>query len=223
VHQWLYADDVADGGADGYAEWQHGLVDSAYRQDSKGLAASNGIETLHRGCANEAEVFFEDVRVPKERLLGGRPGGGFKQAMSVLNDMRIANAARFVAAAELGFDLTVEFVRERKAFGQRILDFQNTQFVLASIKTEISDARAFVDQCLARTLDGTLTPTEASMAKLHASEMEFSVLDRCLQLHGGMGYAHEMPISQLWSRARADRIHTGSSEIQRVNIARGIG
>ncbi len=191
--------------------------------DSKGLTRSSGIETLHRGAANEAEIFYEDVRVPKERLLGGKPGGGFKQVMSVLNDMRIAEAARFVAAAELGFDLTVEFVKNRHAFGQRVFDFQNTQFVLADIKTEIAVARAFVDQCLAKTLDGTLTATESSMAKLHASEMEFSVLDRCLQLHGGMGYAHEMPISQLWTFARAHRIYLGTSEIHRLAIGRSIG
>jgi long-chain-acyl-CoA dehydrogenase len=192
-------------------------------RDSKGLTTSKGIDTLHRGCANEAEVFFEDVRVPRERLLGGRPGAGFKQCMSVLNDMRIAEASRFIQFAETGFDLTVEFVKNRKAFGQRILDFQNTQFVLASLKTEISVARAFVDQCLVKTLDGTLTSTESSMAKLFASETEFSVLDRCLQLHGGMGYAHEMPISQLWTFARAHRIYLGTSEIHRVAIGRSIG
>jgi len=190
--------------------------------DSPGVRVSKGIETLHRGCANEAEIWFEDVRVPKERLLGGRPGGGFRQVMSVLNDMRIAEGARFLMAAELGFRLTVEFVRDRKAFGQRIIDFQNTQFVLADIKTELAAARAFIDQCLAKTLDGTLTATESSMAKLHASELEFSVLDRCLQLHGGMGYAHEMPISQLWTFARAHRIYLGTSEIHRLAIGRSI-
>jgi long-chain-acyl-CoA dehydrogenase len=191
--------------------------------DMKGVSRSSGIETLHRGAANEAEIFYEDVRVPKERLLGGKPGGGFKQVMGVLNDMRIAESARFIMAAELGFNLTVEFVKERKAFGQRVLDFQNTQFVLADIKTEIAIARAFIDQCLARALEGTLTSTESSMAKLHCSEVEFSVLDRCLQLHGGMGYAHAMPISQLWTFARAHRIYLGTSEIHRVAIGRSIG
>jgi len=195
------------------------LVDA----DMKGVSRSSGIPTVHHGAANEAEIFYEDVRVPKERLLGGRPGGGFKQVMGVLNDMRIAEAARFVMAAELGFKQTVEFVKERKAFGQRVLDFQNTQFVLANIHTEITVARAFVDQCLARAVEGTLTSTESSMAKLHCGEMEFSVLDRCLQLHGGMGYAQAMPISQLWTFARAHRIYLGTSEIHRVAIGRSIG
>lgn len=191
--------------------------------DSKGVTRSKGIETLTKGSANEAEVFFEDVRVPKERLLGGRPGGGFKQAMSVLNDMRIAAAARFVQSAWLGFAQTVAFVKERRAFGQSILEFQNTQFVLASIKTELSVAQAFVDQCLARVLAGTFTSTESSMAKLHCSELEFSVLDRCLQLHGGMGYAAAMPISQMWTSSRAHRIYLGTSEIHRVAIGRSRG
>ena len=191
--------------------------------DMPGVSRSTGIPTVHHGAANEAEIFFEDVRVPKERLLGGRPGAGFKQVMGVLNDMRIAEASRFVMAAELGFKHTVEFVKERKAFGQRVLDFQNTQFVLANIHTEITVARAFVDQCLARAVAGTLTSTESSMAKLHCGEMEFSVLDRCLQLHGGMGYAQAMPISQLWTFARAHRIYLGTSEIHRVAIGRSIG
>jgi acyl-CoA dehydrogenase len=191
-------------------------------RNAKGVTVSKGIETLHRGCANEAEVFYEDVRVPKDRLLGGKPGGGFKQVMSCLNDMRIAEASRFLAAAELGFDLTVEFVKDRRAFGQRIIDFQNTQFVLADIKTEIAVARAFVDQCLAKTVTGGLTNIESSMAKLHASELEFSALDRCLQFHGGMGYAHAMPISKLWTSSRAHRILLGTSEIHRLAIGRSI-
>ena len=199
-----------------------GLSTLLIDRDSKGLSVNKGIDTLHRGCANEAEVYYEDVRVPKERLLGGRPGAGFKQVMSVLNDMRIAEASRFIEFAETGFDYTVEFTKNRQAFGSRIIDFQNSQFTLASIKTEISVARAFVDACLLKTLDGTLTSTESSMAKLFASEMEFSALDRCLQLHGGMGYAHEMPISQLWTFARAHQIYLGTSEIHRLAIGRSI-
>lgn len=189
---------------------------------AKGVSRSKGIETLSHGCGNEAEVFFEDVRVPKERLLGGAPGVGFKQALGVINDMRIAEAGRFLEAAWLGFELTVDFVRERKGFGQRIIDFQNTQFVLADIKTQLFVAQAFVDKCLERTMAGTLTPHEGSMAKLHTSELEFSVLDRCLQLHGGMGYARDMPISRLWAMARAHRIYLGTSEIHRMAIGRAI-
>ncbi|GLR67033.1 acyl-CoA dehydrogenase [Acidocella aquatica] len=190
--------------------------------DMPGVHVTKGIETLHRGCANEAEVFFEDVRVPRERLLGGRPGGGFKQVMSVLNDMRVVEASRFLAAAELAFSLTVAYVKDRKAFGQRIFDFQNTQFRLADIKTEIAVNRAFVDQCLVKAIEGSLTSVESSMAKLSASELEFRTVDQCLQLHGGMGYAHAMPISQIWTQARVHRILLGTSEIHRLAIGRSI-
>ena len=128
-----------DSGANGMSVF---LVDV----DMPGVARGKPIETLHRGCANEAEFFFENVRVGRERLLGGREGGGFKQVMGVLNDMRVAEGARYLAAAELAFSLTLEYVKNRKAFGQRILDFQNTQFRLAEIKTELTVARAFVDR-----------------------------------------------------------------------------
>ncbi|MFA5630604.1 MAG: acyl-CoA dehydrogenase family protein [Porticoccaceae bacterium] len=190
--------------------------------DSPGVHVSKGIETLHRGCANEAEIFFEDVRVPKERLLGGQPGGGFKQVMSVLNDMRVVEAARYLASAELAFDLTLAYTKGREAFGQRIFEFQNTQFKLADIKTELSITRAFIDQCLAKTLTGELNPAETSMAKLWASELEFRTADQCLQLHGGMGYAHEMPISQIWTQSRVHRILLGTSEIHRLAIGRSL-
>jgi len=142
--------------------------------------------------------------------------------MSVINDMRVTEAARFTAAAELAFDLTVDYVRDRKAFGQAIFDFQNTQFQLADMKAELIMLRTFIDSCLAKTLDGTLSPAESSIAKLMASETEFKVMDRCLQLHGGMGYSNDMPISKLWSLSRVHRIFLGTSEIHRMIIARTI-
>jgi alkylation response protein AidB-like acyl-CoA dehydrogenase len=196
------------------------LVDT----DMQGVSKGRPIETLHKGCSNEAEFFFEDVRVPRERLVGGQEGNGFKQVMGSLNEMRIAEGARYLAAAEHAFELTVEFVKNRKAFGQRILDFQNTQFRLADIKAELMIGRAFIDQCLAKSqyMDGKITPVESSIAKLWTSELEFRVMDQCLQFHGGMGYAHEMPISQLWTQSRVHRILLGTSEIHRMAIGRSI-
>jgi len=190
---------------------------------TKGVSRGKPIETLHRGCANEAEFFFENVRVPAERLLGGEEGGGFKQVMGILNDMRVAEGARYLAAAELAFAMTLEYVRSRKAFGQRILDFQNTQFRLAELKTELAVGRAFIDATLAKIPRGTLTPVDASMAKMWLSELEFRVADTCLQLHGGMGYAHATPISQIWTHARVHRILLGTSEIHRVLIGKSFG
>jgi len=191
--------------------------------DTPGVSRGKPIETLHRGCANEAEFFFQDVRVPTERLLGGREGAGFKQVMGIFNDMRVAEGARYLAAAELAFALTLDYVRNRQAFGQRILDFQNTQFRLAEVKTELAVGRAFIDQTLARIKRGTLTAVDASMAKMWLSELEFRVADTCLQLHGGMGYAHASPISQIWTHARVHRILLGTSEIHRVLIGKSLG
>jgi alkylation response protein AidB-like acyl-CoA dehydrogenase len=190
--------------------------------DMPGVTVGKPIETAHRGCSIETEVFFEDVRVPADRLLGGTEGGGFRQAMGVINNMRVTEAARFTAAAELAFDLTVDYVKNRRAFGQSIFDFQNTQFQLADMKAELLMLRTYIDACLAKTLDGTLTPTESSVCKLMASETEFKVMDRCLQLHGGMGYANEMTISKLWSLSRVHRIFLGTSEIHRMVIGRSI-
>jgi len=190
--------------------------------DAPGVTRSRPIETLHRGCATECEFFFADVQVGRERLLGGREGGGFKQVMGVLNDMRVAEGARYLAAAELAFAVTLEFVSTRKAFGQRILDFQNTQFRLAEIKTELAVGRAFIDQTLAKIKCGKLTPVDASMAKMWLSELEFRVADQCLQLHGGMGYAHESVISSIWTHARVHRILLGTSEIHRVLIGKSL-
>jgi len=190
--------------------------------DTPGVSRSKPIETLHRGCANEAEFFFDNVRVASDRLLGRREGGGFKQVMGVLNDMRVAEGARYLAAAELAFALTLEFVRNRKAFGQRVLDFQNTQFRLAEIKTELAVGRAFLDQLLDKIKHGSLTAVDSSMAKMWLSELEFRVADTCLQLHGGMGYAHATPISSIWTHARVHRILLGTSEIHRVLIGKSL-
>lgn len=200
----------------------HGMSLFLVDADMKGVSRSRPIETLHKGCANEAEFFFEDVRVPAERLLGGREGGGFKQVMSVLNDMRIAEGARYLAAAERAFDLTLEYVKDRRAFGRRIFEFQNTQFRLAEMKTELTAGRAFLEGLLAKLGNDSLTPVDSSMAKLWLSELEFKVADQCLQFFGGMGYAHETPISQIWSHARAHRILLGTSEIHRLAIGRSL-
>jgi acyl-CoA dehydrogenase len=191
--------------------------------DQPGVGRSKPIETLHRGCAAETEFWFEDVRVPRDRLLGEREGGGFKQVMGVFNDMRVAEGARYLAAAELAFALTLDFVRNRRAFGQRVLDFQNSQFRLAEIKTELAVGRAFLDSLLEKIKRGSLTAVDSSMAKLWLSELEFRVADQCLQLHGGMGYAHESPISSIWTHARVHRILLGTSEIQRVLIGKSLG
>jgi alkylation response protein AidB-like acyl-CoA dehydrogenase len=188
----------------------------------EGVSTGRNLETMARGCGDLAEVFFENVRVPAENLLGGQEGRGFAQAMSILADMRLAEGARFLAAAELGFEITVDYVKNRKAFGQRVYDFQNTQFKLAEMKTQLAMGRAFIDACLAKAVSGNVDPVEASMAKLAMSELEGKVLDECVQLHGGAGFSNEYPISKLYTTARVHRILLGTSEIQKLTIARSI-
>jgi acyl-CoA dehydrogenase len=190
--------------------------------DAPGVTVSKPIQTLHRSAGVESEVWMSDVRVPAERLLGGKERGALRDAVRVLIDQRLAESARYLAAAELGFDMTVEYVKNRRAFGQSIFDFQNTQFKLAEMLTQLKVLRPFVDECLKKTLDGSLTNVESSMAKLATSEAEFKILDDCLQLHGGMGFAHEMPISQMWTFSRIHRVLLGTSEIHRVGIARSL-
>ena len=188
------------------------LVDTHLPGVSKGAP----LETLHRGCSNIGTLHFDEVRVPAEQLLGGREGLGVKHAAGALNIGRLALAARIVASCELALRMTVDFVRERRAFGRSIFDFQHTQFQLTELKTRVEVSRAFVDRCLARALKGTLQPAEASMAKLWTSELQTRLLDTCVQLHGATGLSHEHPLSQMYTASRSHRIMMGTSEMQRL-------
>jgi len=187
-----------------------------------GVSRGRTILTMHRGPGSLGEIFFENVRVPADQLLGGIEGQGLKQGGQSLNVSRLALAARIVASCERALELTLDFVKERKAFGQRVFDFQNTQFKLVDIKTQIEVARAFVDKCIKKALHDRLTPAAASMAKLWTSEIETGIMDTCVQLHGAMGLAHEHPISQMFTGARSHRIMMGTSEMQKMTILRGL-
>ncbi|HTT83649.1 MAG TPA: acyl-CoA dehydrogenase family protein [Rhizomicrobium sp.] len=185
-----------------------------------GVSRGRPIRTMHRGPGNLGEIFFDNVRVPATELLGGRKGSGLKQGGHSLNVSRLALSARIIASCERALELTLDFVRDRRAFGQRIFDFQNTQFKLADIRTQIEVGRAFVDKCMLKALHNRLTPAEASMAKLWTSEIESGIMDTCVQLHGAMGLSHEHPISQMFTGARSHRIMMGTSEMQRQTILR---
>lgn len=189
---------------------------------TKGVTVSKPIELMLKSAGGVAQVFFEEVRVPASSLLGGEEGRGMRAALDCITTARLAQAARMVAMCELAFVLTVEFVKNRRAFGQSVFDFQNTQFKLASVKTELSVARIYVDELLARNVTGKVAPVDASMAKLWISEMEGRVLDELLQLYGGAGFSDEYPISKMYAFARVHRIYLGTSEIQRLTIARTI-
>ena len=197
---------------------------SMFMIDAKlpGVTIPKPLKTMSKGASNEGMVFFDDVRVPSEALLGGVEGRGMMHALSILTLGRLAMSARMLAACELAMKLTVDFVRDREAFGQRVMDFQNTQFRLADMKTEIAVGRAFLDALLDKMMQGTIQDEESSMAKLWLSELEGRVMDQAVQLHGGMGFADENPISRMYTMARVHRIFLGTSEIHRLIIARSI-
>jgi alkylation response protein AidB-like acyl-CoA dehydrogenase len=187
--------------------------------ERQGYVRGRNLHKMGMKAGDTAELFFTDLRVPASSLLGP-PGGGFAVLMKELPKERLTIAARAFGAAELAFSLTLAFVKERKAFGQRIFDFQNSQFVLAEMHTEIAYGRAFYEDCVARVLRGELDNSRSAMAKLWLTELEGRIMDRCVQLHGGAGYMDEYPISKLYTAARIHRIYGGTSEIMKYTIAR---
>ena len=167
-------------------------------------------------------MFFNDVKVPKENVLGD-PTRGFYYLMQFLAEERLLGACGYVAACQHAFDLTMDFITERKAFGQRIADFQNTRFKMADMRTEIDLAQVYLDRCVEEHTAGKLSADMAARIKLYGSELEGRVMDACVQLHGGAGYMDEYRISRMYTDARISRIYAGSSEIMREIIARSIG
>ena len=168
-----------------------------------------------------SELFFDGVRVPSVNLLG-KENEGFVYLMQELPWERLQIAVSAVAAAEAALQWTVDYVRERKAFGQEIIQFQNARFKLAELKTEIQIGRTFVDRCLALLLEGKLDATTASMAKYWTTEMQCKVVDACVQLHGGYGYMWEYPIARAWADSRAQTIYGGTNEIMKEMISRNL-
>ena len=169
-----------------------------------------------------AELFFDDVRVSTDRLLGGVEGQGFFQLMSDLPYERLIIGVSAVAAMEGALAATLDYVRERKAFGQSVADFQNTRFKLAEVATITKVARSFIDDCIAKLLAGTLDTVTASMAKCWASDMQCKVVDECLQLFGGYGYMNEYLIGRMYVDARIQRIYGGTNEIMKEVISRAL-
>ena len=168
------------------------------------------------------ELFFDDVRVSTDMLLGGVEGQGFFQLMSDLPYERLIIGVSAVAAMEGALAATLDYVRERKAFGQSVADFQNTKFKLAEVATITKVARSFIDDCIAKLLAGTLDTVTASMAKCWASDMQCKVVDECLQLFGGYGYMNEYLIGRMYVDARIQRIYGGTNEIMKEVISRAL-
>ncbi len=186
-----------------------------------GFKRGRNLEKIGLHSGDTSELFFDDVRVSAADILGGE-GKGFANLMNELPRERLILGVGCVAAAEGIFDLTVEYVTERKAFGEAVSSFQNTRYKLADLKTEIELNRALAEKYVDRFQRGELTPAEASLCKLAASEMQGRIADQCLQLFGGYGYMREYKISRFYLDARIQRIYGGTSEIMKELIARSV-
>jgi acyl-CoA dehydrogenase len=172
--------------------------------------------------ADTSELFFEDVKLPPENLLGTEEGQGFAQLMNDLPRERLIVTVHAQAMIERALALTIDYVKQRQAFGKKIIEFQNTQFVLAECKSEATIGRVFHDHCIERYLNGELDTVTASMAKYWLTDLQGKIVDRCLQLFGGYGYMDEYPISRMYRDARVQRIYAGTNEIMKLLIARSL-
>ncbi len=188
----------------------------------EGFRRGRNLDKVGLKANDTSELFFDDVRIPTSNMLGAEEGLGFFQLMQELPQERLLIANQAICAIERALALTVDYVKERKAFGKSIMDFQNTQFKLAELKTEATIARIFVDNCVAQHLEKKLDQTMASMAKLYLTDLQCKVMDECLQLHGGYGYMNEYPIARMFRDARVQRIYGGTNEIMKLLIARSL-
>ncbi len=187
---------------------------------AEGFQRGRNLDKIGQEAQDTSELFFDNVRVPTANLLGPEEGQGFVQLMQQLPQERLTIGVSGVAVMERALELTIAYVKERKAFGQRLIDFQNTQFRLAECKTEATVARVFIDRLIGLHLEGKLDAATASMAKYWVSDLENKIVDTCLQLFGGYGYMTEYPIARMFRDSRVQRIYGGSNEIMKVLIAR---
>lgn len=193
------------------------LVETA---KARGFRVGRVLDKIGLKAQDTCELFFDEVLVPAANLLGGVEGRGFYQLMSDLPYERTIIGVMAVAAMEGALEATLAFVRERKAFGKSIAEFQNTKYRLAELATITKVTRSFVDQCVEALVSGTLDAATASMAKLWASEQQGKVIDECLQLHGGYGSMNEYLIARMYADARVQRIYGGTSEMMKEVISR---
>ena len=189
----------------------------------EGFGRGRNLDKVGMHAQDTAELFFSDVRVPAANLLGGEEGQGFFQLVRNLPRERLSLAVGAVAHAWAAFGWTIEYCKERQAFGQPIGSFQSAKFTLAEMKTELDVAQVFIDRQTQAYLDGELSADDAAEAKWWCSELEFRVVDRCLQLFGGYGYMEEYPIARAFRDARVQRIYGGTNEIMKEIVGRSLG
>ena len=188
--------------------------------DAEGFQRGRNLDKVGHEAQDTSELFFNDVSVPTANLLGAEEGKGFYQLMQQLPQERLNIAVGGMATIERALALTIDYVKQRKAFGQRLIDFQNTQFKLAECKTEATVGRVFVDHLIGLHLQGKLDAATASMAKYWITDLENKIVDQCLQLFGGYGYMNEYPIARMFRDSRVQRIYGGTNEIMKILIAR---
>jgi acyl-CoA dehydrogenase len=187
-----------------------------------GFRVGRILEKVGQKGQDTCELFFDDAHVPLENVLGGEEGRGFAQLMTELPYERTIVGVCGVASIERAIKMTVEHAKERKAFGQALIDMQNTRFVLAEAKTEAFVARVFVDRCIEDLIAGRIDTVQASMAKYWITDLQCKIVDQCVQLFGGYGYMLEYPIAQMYLDARVQRIYGGANEIMKEIIARSL-
>ncbi len=179
----------------------------------KGYRMGSSLEKVGMHEIDTCELFFDDVRVPSANLLGTAEGAGFSQMMEQLRYERLMIGVGAVATVERAVAITTKYAKERKAFGQALIEFQNPRFKLAQCKTEAHIGRVFIDNCIMRFIAGQLDPVTAAMAKYWLTECQCRIIDECVQLHGGYGYMTEYPIARMWMDSRVQRIYAGTNEI----------
>jgi len=204
------------------ADKPHGLGLFLVEGNMAGFERGRNLKKMGLKAQDTAELFFDKVKVPASHVLGD-PEQGFYNLMRFLVEERLINAVVSIAHAQVAFDLTMDYIGERKAFGRPIAGFQNTRFKMAEMRAQLDVVQTFLDQCVVQHNDGALTAESAAVAKLVTSELEGKVMDECIQLHGGAGYMDEVRISRMYADARVSRIYAGTSEIMKEIIARGIG
>jgi alkylation response protein AidB-like acyl-CoA dehydrogenase len=211
--------------------WHAGLICVAAKTDPKvtgfrgismivveaknlaGYRVGSSLEKVGMHEIDTCELFFDDVHVPAANLLGTAEGAGFSQMMEQLRYERLMIGVGAVATSEKALAITIKYAKERKAFGQTLIEFQNARFKLAQCKTEAHIGRVFIDNCVTRFIAGQLDPVTAAMAKYWLTESQCRIVDECVQLHGGYGYMTEYPIARMWMDSRVQRIYAGTNEI----------
>ena len=189
---------------------------------AEGFQRGRNLDKIGLKAGDTSELFFDNIAIPPENLLGGEEGQGFYQMMKQLPQERLIIGCGAVGAMEGAVSRTIQYCKEREAFGGPLTQFQNTRFKLAEVKTKTTVSRAFLDECITEHLHGNLTVEKAALAKYWLTDTQGEVIDECLQLHGGYGYMQEYDIAEMWTDARVQRIYGGTNEIMKELIARSL-